>query len=116
MYARKATRILKNYILCLVGYVVLPYLFLGSEILLHEDPIDLLVDSNGNNISQDDVHHQILDFSHSKESTCNINILFAVVGASVGNDHWQTPYLYRYYIMRRLSPWKLYYAMVYLVC
>lgn len=79
-YTHKATRLLKKYIFCLVGYVLLPYLFLGSEIL-DEDPIDLL-DSDGNN--SEDVHKFWIKATPRNQLA--ISTLFAVVGASAGRS------------------------------
>ena len=77
-YARKATRILKKYILCLVGYVVLPYLFLGSE-TLDEDPTDVL---DSNNDINEDVHKFWIKATPRNQLA--ISTFFAVAGASVG--------------------------------
>jgi len=80
-YGRKAARILKNYMLCSVGYVVLPYLFLGSE-TLDEDPTDVLLDSNGDIINED-VQHKFW-IQATPRNQLAISTLFAVAGASVG--------------------------------
>jgi hypothetical protein len=79
-YARKATRLLKNYILCLVVYIVLPYFFfLGNDILNEDPPTD--TDSNNDN-NLEDVHKFWIKATPRNQFA--ISAFFAVVGASMG--------------------------------